>query len=35
MNGKLATFEKWRWMIMGGALVAGYVLAHVKLEKFF
>lgn len=35
MNNKLAAIEKWRWMIMGGALVAGYVLAHIKLEKFF
>lgn len=35
MNAKLSSFEKWRWMIMGGALVAGYVLAHIKIEKFF
>lgn len=32
---KVSGFEKWRWMIMGGALVAGYVLAHMKLEKLF
>lgn len=32
---KMATIEKWRWMIMGGALVVGYVLAHLKLEKLF
>ena len=32
---KVSSFEKWRWMIMGGALVAGYVLAHMKLEKLF
>ena len=30
---KIQTFEKWRWMIMGAALVMGYVLAHIKLEK--
>jgi hypothetical protein len=27
--------EKWRWMIMGGALVVGYVLAHIKMENLF
>ena len=32
---KIQTIEKWRWMIMGGALVVGYVLAHLKLEKLF
>jgi chromosome segregation ATPase len=32
---KISKIEKWRWMIMGGALVAGYVLAHVKMENLF
>ena len=32
---KITTIEKWRWMIMGGAIVIGYVLAHLKLEKLF
>lgn len=32
---KIAKIEKWRWMIMGGALVAGYVLAHIRIEKLF
>ena len=32
---KLAAVEKWRWMIMGGAVVAGYVIAHLKLDKLF
>ena len=32
---KIQTIEKWRWMIMGGALVVGYVLAHLKIEKLF
>lgn len=35
MRDKMATIEKWRWMIMGGAAVLGYVLAHLKLEKLF
>jgi phage host-nuclease inhibitor protein Gam len=32
---KISSLEQWRWMIMGAAAVLGYVLAHVKLEKFF
>lgn len=35
LSDKVSSFEKWRWMIMGGALVAGYVLAHMKLDKLF
>jgi len=32
---KVQSFEKWRWMIMGAAIVVGYVLAHIKLENLF
>ena len=32
---KVQSFEKWRWMIMGAAIVVGYVLAHVKMENLF
>lgn len=32
---KMSSIEKWRWMIMGGAIVLGYVIAHLKLEKLF
>lgn len=32
---KITKIEKWRWMIMGGALVAGYVLAHIRMENLF
>ena len=32
---KITSIEKWRWMIMGGAIVVGYVLAHLKLERLF
>lgn len=35
LHERITHIEKWRWMIMGGALVLGYVLAHVKLERFF
>ena len=31
----ISQIEKWKWMIMGGALVFGYVLAHIKLENLF
>ena len=33
LHEKIAHIERWRWMIMGGALVVGYILAHVKLES--
>ena len=32
---KMSHIEKWRWMIMGAAIVVGYVLAHIKLENLF
>ena len=35
MRDKISSIERWRWMIMGGAIVIGYVLAHLKLEKLF
>ena len=35
LNKRIDNIERWRWMIMGGALVIGYILAHVKLENFF
>ena len=35
LNKRIDGIERWRWMIMCGALVIGYILAHVKLENFF
>ena len=35
MGERLSELEKWRWMLIGGALVVGYVLAHLKIEKLF
>lgn len=35
IRDKISAIEKWRWMIMGGAAVLGYVIAHLKLEKLF
>lgn len=35
MKDRINQIEKWKWMIMGGAIVVGYVLAHVKLDNLF
>lgn len=35
ISQKVQSLEKWRWMLMGGAIVVGYVLAHVKLDRLF
>lgn len=32
---KVQQLEKWRWMLMGGAAVLGYILAHIRFEKLF
>lgn len=32
---KINAIEKWRFMMVGGAIVVGYILAHIKLEKLF
>lgn len=30
---KISDMEKWRWMLTGGSVVVGYVLAHIKLDR--
>lgn len=35
VSKRITVLEKWRWMIFGGAIVVGYILAHVKIEKLF
>lgn len=35
MSDKLAEIEKWRWILIGAAIVLGYFIAHVKLENLF
>lgn len=35
LNQRISQIERWRWMIMGAALVLGYVIAHIKLENLF
>lgn len=32
---KISSMERWKWMMIGGSLVVGYFLAHIKLEKLF
>lgn len=32
---KITALDKWRWIVTGGAIVVGYVLAHVKLQNLF
>lgn len=33
IQDKVSSLDKWRWMMMGGAAVIGYVIAHIKLDK--
>ena len=35
VSGRIGVIERWRWMIFGGAIVVGYILAHVKIENLF
>lgn len=35
VSKRITVLEKWRWMIFGGAIVVGYILAHVRIEKLF
>lgn len=35
IKDKIVQIEKWKWMTMGGAIVIGYVLAHIRLENLF
>lgn len=35
LQDRISQIEKWKWLIMGGALVIGYVLAHIKLDRLF
>lgn len=35
IKSKISDLEKWRWMMIGGSLVLGYILAHVKIDKLF
>lgn len=35
MDDRLSVVERWRWMIIGAAVVMGYIIAHVRFENFF
>jgi hypothetical protein len=35
IQAKIMDIEKWRWILVGGAIVVGYFIAHMKLENFF
>jgi len=35
VSKRITILERWRWMIFGGAVVVGYILAHVRIDKFF
>ena len=30
---KISSIEKWRYMMVGGSIVIGYIIAHIKLDK--
>lgn len=34
IDKRLITIERWRWLLMGGAIVVGYILAHTPLKNF-
>lgn len=35
ISAKVAEQEKWRYLLIGGAAVIGYILAHIKIERLF
>lgn len=35
LQDKINKLEKWRWFIMGGAAVIGYMIAHIKIDRLF
>lgn len=35
IKSKITDLEKWRWMIMGAAVVVGFILAHIDIKTLF
>lgn len=35
LDSRISVLENWKWYIMGGAAVIGFVLAQVPWDKFF
>ena len=33
LEDRINSIEKWRWMVIGGAAVVGYLLAHLPFAK--
>jgi hypothetical protein len=31
INGRITVLEQWRWLVVGGALVAGWVISHTGI----
>ena len=34
MSSRVGMLEKWKWVIIGGSIVAGFVLQKIKLSQF-
>lgn len=36
MKNRVDLLERWKWMIVGGAIAVGYLMSHINLlDKFF
>jgi len=36
MNNRVSSLEQWKYYVIGGAIVIGYLIGHVDFfEKFF
>jgi putative NADH-flavin reductase len=33
MNDRVDLLERWKWMIVGGAIALGYLISHIELFK--
>jgi hypothetical protein len=35
LDDRITVLEQWKWYVMGGAVVVGFVIAQVPWDKFF
>lgn len=35
LSGRVDTLERWRWMVVGGAVALGYILSKLPVEAIF
>jgi putative NADH-flavin reductase len=35
LSGRVETLERWRWMVVGGAVALGYILSKLPIEAVF